>query len=341
MTVIQLQWEWDAATLVTMLGDGYDQQKVEWEDPVGNPGIWVEATRATTRLPLVDPVQRYLWEGSSDMAYNFRATPYRTSDQTDGTPFDITNNGTQKVRGYATIAEMRDEGYQPTAHTDARVQASLDLAMDVIDRVCGQRFDPYWAKFILDIPKPYDEAMLDVPIAALWQLNDARGTIDLSQGAIIVSNRHLTLGMIHPDDRKDPRLQWSDAGAYATRRVETGRFVLGRRGLTIVGVFGFTEIGSTDEAGEVVADSQVPISYGSTPAEINRACMKLAGKYLYKISSGISEEMSMASRVISERTRDQSYTLSAGASISSDTTGDPEVDDILAGYAAPLSLGSV
>lgn len=341
MTTVRLGWAWAAVDRAALTAAGYDQQKVEAElDPTGAPGVWTEVTRATTRLPLVDPVDRYLWELPGDPAVAYRAVAHRTSDGADDpTPLAIP---VVAARGYATVADMRAAGYPALQFPDATVQAALDYAAATIDRVCGQRFDAYYARVALDVPRPYDEVHLDQPIAALWTLADADGAIDLTdRAAIWVANRHLTQGLTAPDDRRDPRLEWGDAADPLGRARTVGRFARGRRALTLAGVFGFTEIGPADEVGEAVADSQLPLSYGSTPAEIRRACMLLADRYLFPLASGESTNMIVASRVTSERTRDQSYTLSEPAGAGADVTGHPEVDAILPRYAAPVSLGGV
>lgn len=339
MTIIQLNWE--VANLETLLGNGFDQQKIE----VDNPAPGTELTRSNTRLPLVANVERYLWEVPGDVAYNYQAVPYRSLDGATDAPIPITN---KKVRGYCTIAEMRAEGFQDPPHSDARVQASIDRAVGLIDRICGQRFDPYYAVVRLNVEKAYDEHHLDIPIAALWKI--AEEDQDLTLSDILVFNRHLTSGLTNPDDRRHPQIAWghdregavilgSRSLAY---QVGAGRFLRGRKTLRLWGVWGFTELGPADMVGETAEGSQIPLSYGTTPAEINYACMLLAADYLGRLADG-DTDASVAARVISEKTRDQSYTLQArpDEEATYGMTGNTEVDNILMRYVAPLRVGAV
>lgn len=340
MTIIQLNWE--VANLVTLLADGYDQQKIEVENPAT---VWTELTRSHTRLPLVENVEQYLWEVPSLLSYNFRATPYRSADGATETPIVITNT---QVRGYCTVAEMRAEDFNDPPYPDARVQGAIDRSVRAIDRICGQRFDPYYGVVRLNVKKPYDEQHLDIPIAALWKVTDGDEVLTLSD--ILVYNRHLTDGVENPDDRRHPMLAWGTdrttsviVGSRAlANQVGSGRFLRGRKTLKLWGVWGFTELGDTDMEGETAEGSQIPLSYGSTPADINYACMLLAADYLGKISAG-DTDASVASRVISEKTRDQSYTLQArpDSEATYGLTGNTEVDNILMGYAAPMRVGAI
>jgi hypothetical protein len=329
-----IQIGWDVANLDTLLDAGFDQQKIEWEDPIGDPGVWTEITRATTRLPLAANVERYIWEGPTDIAYNFQAVPYRTTDETDDTPIAVTD---KVLRGYCTIADMRTEGYQDPPHSDARVQGAIDLAMKMIDRICGQRFDAYFATMSLNVKRMYDEHHLDVPIAALWKITDDDSDILLSD--IEVYNRHLTQALDNPNDRANPMIAYGTdhGGVFAG-----GRFNRGRKTLKLWGVFGYTEIGAGDLVGETAAGSQIPLSYGSTPLDIHRACMLLVADHLGTLATG-GNEASLASRVLSQKTMDQSYTLQAKAAAEAvyGMTGNDEADAILMRYPPPLPIGSV
>lgn len=333
MTKIKLNWL--VPGLDTLIGDGFDAQKIEVENP---PATWTEITRPHSRLPLVADVERYIYESSSDITYNFRAVPHRTIDDVDDTPIAITD---KELRGYCSIQDMRDEGYGDVAYPDARVQSAIDRAVAVIDRVCGQRFDAYFARVKLNVKKNYDEHHIDVPIAALWKITDGGSEIDLSD--ILVYNRHLTEGLTNPDDRSSPMIAWGSGRSIAgIESIAGGRFLRGRKELSLWGVWGFTEIGPDEDYGVTAEGSQIPLSYGSTPYDIRVACMILTSGYLPTLSSG-GDTSSLQNRITSEKTRDQSYTL---AEISDEEsafgmTGNQQVDSILMRYIAPMAIGAV
>lgn len=334
MTIIRLKWE--VVDLVTLLAGGFDQQKIEWESA---PSVWTELTRSHTRLPLATEVEWYLWEVPGDLADSYRVVPHRSSDSTDDTPISITD---KSLRGYCTIQDLRDEGYNNPPYSDARIQVSIDRAVGVIDRVCGQRFDPYYAVVRLDVPKLYAEHHLDVPIAALWQAT--QDDVELTREDLVVYNRHLTQALTNPDDRRNPMVAWGDDRMVVNgiKSFSGGRFTRGRHILRLWGVWGFTELGPDDLWGETAEGNNIPLSYGSTPEEIRYACMMLASGYLATLASG-GDESSLRSRLLSEKTRDQSYTLVdvSEEEASFGITGNNQVDNILMRYAAPLRVGAV
>lgn len=334
MTIVQLRWE--VVDLVTLLANGFDQQKVEWESA---PSVWTELTRAHTRMPLATEVEWYLWEVPGDVANSYRVVPHRSSDSTDDTPISVTD---KSIRGYCTIQDMRDEGYNDPPHSDTRVQSAIDRSVGVIDRVCGQRFDPYFAHVRLNVPKLYAEHHLDVPIVALWKIYQEED--EITRDDIVVYNRHLTQGLTNPDDRRNPMIAWGNdrMSVDGIRSFSGGRFTRGRQTLNLWGVFGFTEIGPNDMSGETANGNNIPLSYGSTPEEIRYACMMLASGYLATIASG-GDMSSKMSRVLSEKTRDQSYTLAnvSEAEASFGITGNSQVDNILMRYASPMRIGAV
>jgi hypothetical protein len=290
------------------------------------------------RLPIVPNVEQYCWELPGTVAGNYRFVPYRTSDGASGTPVTITS---KTLRGYCTVAEIRAEGYANPPHTDARVQAAIDYSTSLIDKICGQRFDPYSAVVRLDVKRLYDEHHLDVPICALWQVTDGEEPIDLTD--LIIYNRHLTQGLENPDDRRNPMIAWGEdrlVGTYPFS-ISGGKFISGRKTLKIWGVFGFTEIGPSDMVGETAENSQVPLTYGSTPADISYACKLLTTGYLATLAAG-GNNSSVASRVVSESTCDQSYSLQAlpTEEAAYGMTGNNQVDAILMRYPAPMRIGA-
>jgi len=335
VTIVKLSWT--LTNLATLLADGYDRQKIE----IGTttpPVVWTELTRPHFRPPIVANVERYLYECPADITKSFRAVPYRTSDGATTTPITITQ---KSGRGYCSVADIRAEGFANPPYSDARVQSAIDYSTLLIDRICGQRFDAYsgWVK--LDVKKPYREHHLDVPICCLWQIHDSEGLVDIAN--VVVYNRHLTQGLENPDDRRNPMIAWGEERQIGVpESIASGYFNQGMQTLKVWGVFGFTEIGADDQVGETADGSQVPLSYGSTPVDIKYACMMLAVGRLATLASG-GDESSINSRVISESTRDQSYSLQAlpTEEASYGMTGNQQVDSILMRYQAPMRIGAV
>jgi hypothetical protein len=170
------------------------------------------------------------------------------------------------------------------------------------------------------------------------------GTPVAAPGADLeIANRHLTRGQLDPDDRRAPEIAWvEDYYTSSEQGQGYGRFLERRRNVEIVGVFGCTELGPGELAGEYSA--QVPLSYGSTPPPIRRACLLLTcRRYMRLESAGGALDTYLAGRIQGESTRDQSYSL--GAPVGEDgaygLTGDLEVDNLLMLYPPPLRMGVI
>ena len=107
-------------------------------------------------------------------------------------------------------------------------------------------------------------------------------------------------------------------------------FPIGQQNVKLVGVFGYTE---WDQS----------ITQGKTPELIKHVTKLLVIRNLAKLSKTSQRFDAIArSRITSERTRDQSYTLSAlgNAQTGAFFTGDPEIDHVLAYFQRPPSLGA-
>ena len=328
MSIIQLKWE--VANLTALLAAGYDELQVH--------RAAAEITRSNTRIPLTANIPNYVWQSPTGaITDTFEYVPYRTSDATIGPAVAITD---KTIHGYCVIQDMRDEGYAPAAYTDERIQGAIDQATELIDQVCGQRFVPYYSVVRLNVKKLYDEHHLDVPIVALFKVTDGDESLPLTD--VLVYNRHLTSGMTNPDDRKNPMIAWGEDRELQTTNVfSSGRFERGRKTLRLWGIWGFTELGAGDEVGETADDSQIPLSYGQTPKAIKRACMLLTAQYLPTVATG--GDPTAASRLIEEKTIDQSYKLSplSSAESSFGMTGNLEVDNILMRFVCPMRIGAV
>ncbi|MGE5784934.1 MAG: hypothetical protein ACM3ZE_10100, partial [Myxococcales bacterium] len=79
---------------------------------------------------------------------------------------------------------------------------------------------------------------------------------------------------------------------------------------------------------------------GRTPLAIRRACMLLVLRIVAPLTSETSAEARSRSRVIEERTRDQSYKLAPVEGRAAALTGDPEIDALLGPYARHSALGT-
>jgi hypothetical protein len=332
-----LNLTWEAATVNSLVDAGYDLWSIEKEE--AGP-TWVPIAPLTVTPPLVSDMTKYVFQGmTADSASipTMRARGYRSSDSTySATEFPVTVS----LGGYCTIQDVRDQGWDASLYTDNQVLAAINYATNLIDRITRIWFEPRYRKVSMD-GQHIDQLFLKVPIVAVMVLEIDETVQALEE--FVVYNRHLTHGIVNPDDRADPRVAWGEARSNVDirRLYGGGRFAKARKSVVISGIYGYTEHGPGDYAGETVKGNQIPVSYGSTPEPIKQAALRLAIRYMQPIDEG--DETGMAGKVIEEKTRDQSYKL--GTPSESDSsyglTGDIEVDKILQMYPAPLDVGVV
>jgi len=324
--IIALQWVYDPVALAALIAAGYDEQQVQGGGPA-----WVNILRDDQRLPLLADVERYCFEVGGATVGTYRVVPTRASDDATDTPVTIT---AAAPWGYCTVADVRAEGYAALAYPDDRVQDAIAQATANIEAACGQRFAPHRRRVTLDVSSGVDEIFLDEPCCALWQVWDGEDT-SVDRADLYLYNRHLTEGWGAPDDRGNPRVALR-SGSYDPLSWWTS----GRRQLLLDGVWGYTELDGAP--GETSRGSQVPLSYGVTPAAIRRACLLLTVNLLATLADG-GGTPDVSARVISETTRDQSYTLQPlpTAAIGYGATGNATVDGLLRPFHAPLRMGVI
>jgi hypothetical protein len=348
-------WEVDAVTLNALIAAGFDAWKVERAPaspvppPPPPPPTYAEISHATTRPPLVDAVLRYLYTDATAPVSLlevpsglYRAVPVRTSDGLLGTPVAATATR----RGYITPDDIWAEGYANPPWTPAKVWRGIDRATATIDSICRQWFEPRYAQFSYD-GNDLDQMWLDLPICAIHRVEQDAVIVDASD--ISVYNRHLTRGQLNPDDRNNPRIGYSldlpigYRGRVSRLYADAALFGSGRMNVVLKGVFGFTELGPGDFAAETEEGSQVPVSYGRTPAEIVRAALLLTLTYMLPASD--QQQAVFNNRITRIKTRDQEIAFSdmaagGGTDASFGLTGNLEVDNILMRYAGPLRMGA-
>jgi hypothetical protein len=226
--------------------------------------------------------------------------------------------------------------------SDARAMTLLTQASTFIDRVTGRWFEPRTRTFRVRSPGT-KVVYVGAPIIQVTSVASVfgRGTgldresIDVDD--VLVYNRHLTEGLVEPDDRDTPRIELIAASLTDYPGAEA-EFLAGSQVIEVAGVFGYTELAPGDPVGESSDGSQVPLSYGSTPEGIKRACMLLVARNLGKLGDPASRrDWRDSSRIIEEKTADQSYKLEGlGATGQVGLiTGDPEIDGLLNLYKAP------
>jgi hypothetical protein len=210
--------------------------------------------------------------------------------------------------GYCMLQDLRDEGFGPDAVSDARLTRAIALASRTIERVTGRFFEPRRQRIELD-GRGSNGLLLDEPIIAIEKIEIGGG--GPVPGATVY-NRHITQGLMLPDDRQNPRIRFG--------------FPCGARNVRVTGLFGYTEPDGSPT--------------GTTPLLIREACKRLVvGEIPLLADTGRREDARQRYRIVQERTREQSYTLDRLAHPGA-LTGDPDIDDILVQFMRPADLGA-
>lgn len=341
MTTVKIRWEVpELANVMTQ----FDEQRV-WRSTTGSSGPWTEITGPGSRVALVAGVTSYLFDDiAGATTYYYAVSYYHSVTHEDSGLSDPITPG---LAGYVSLEEMRAEGL-PASVSDARAMLGIARATAMIDQITRQWFEPRTRTFKLDANRGRD-LWLEVPIIAPTSVMIIDELIDLAD--LVVYNRHLTQGLTTPDDRANPRIAWKNANLYEmeeNRRVsaydeDSRRWYEDRQVVIVSGIFGYTDLGLGVPPGETAPESQIPTSYGETPELIRYAALRLALRFAFPIVGGQGNDIRNQSRLVSESTRDQSYTL-GGASVGDNSygmTGDIEVDNILMGFMAPINVGVI
>ncbi len=209
--------------------------------------------------------------------------------------------------GYVTLSEVRAEGIDPNTSA-RRIRQLIDDVSREIDHFCGWFFEPRELTVKVSgrgtrvVQVPY-------PLIELHgvQISGHPRSVELfafDQGPFEISPMHTFLGL------------------------KAGRYPGGFDNVEVSSMFGFT-----------VRDPDEPM--GVPPPAIKRAALLMVRRHIEPLFSDEAHETQNRWRILSERTRDQSYTLGRLAEVSGGLTGEPEIDQLLRPYVRPRPLGAV
>lgn len=247
------------------------------------------------------------------------------------TDFDVLPAVPRVIGGYALLADLREEGVTSAMVSDARLMSAIEGASKQVEAWTRQWFEPRACTFRLDNDGTH-AMRFGVPIITLEGGSDSwLGAFDLAE--LTVYNRHISQGLLKPDDRRNPKIEWSERAVTWGHRWfgQTRGFEPGNQNIEVAGLFGFTE-----------ADGSF---VGKTPDAIRHVVQLLALRRVTKLGDVESRFDALNRyRIKRERTRDQEYELGPGRAESRAGggmfTGDPEIDDIILDHMAPIDIGS-
>jgi hypothetical protein len=287
------------------------------------------------------------WALASDLAFGkheirwFWKRTATSAEQTVAAPVEIlASAGVLQNTRYASVSDIRAEGVLLADATDARVQLAIISASKYIEKVTGRVFEAQYKTLKVD-GRGSHVLLLHEPIIAVELIQLSTSIVSDSyilpedSDSYRIYNRHMN-GMVVPDDRNNPRIE-----LYIEERLPglSYTFMKGSQNIEVTGVFGYTDPDGSP--------------FGQTPELIKRACVMLVMRDIWKLTDiDKREDYIRRHRIVSERTRDQAYTLSplqgssgssggsGGGRFGGAFTGDPEVDRILALYVRPPLLGA-
>jgi len=259
--------------------------------------------------------------GSSKIRWRMQLTA-SSAVQTYAEEFEVLPEveATGVDEAYAFVSQLRADGVTTMQASDARLQRLIEFASRTIDELTGLFFSP--RELTIDLDGMATPSMfLDMPIIALSEAYIESQAVELT--SLVVYNRHLTQRLTRPDDRRNPLI---------TRR-DGARWPKGPLNVRLVGVFGFTD------------PTGAPMSQGRLPPSINQACRLLVVRELEALASPDRVASRRENDIRSETTRDQSVTYGerrgSSAAATYGSTGDPEIDAILARFRPPMKMAMV
>lgn len=241
---------------------------------------------------------------------------------------------------YCSLASLRAEGLTPLKADDAKVQRLILQASRMIEMFTNRVFAPVAKTIRVDGTNgrglPLDEPIVAIKGLAVSLVSQFTSSdLQVLEDTYRIYNRHLTLGLLNPDDREDPKLEFvhDDDLKGVNYVVPTSGYRLtqliwpkGQQNCRIVGVFGYTEPDGSWS--------------GRTPEMIQVATRLLVFRYLPAMGTNARDDSVKRGRLLSEHTKDQGYQLQR-MSVFGGYTGDPEIDAILSTFTRPPKFGAV
>jgi hypothetical protein len=270
--------------------------------------------------------------------WTFKFTP-AGADQTFKQEFEVLGSVSNPLaHAYTTVAAMRAAGVKASKIKAGALRDLIVLASAYVDMYTGRFFQPE-AKTVQVDGNGARGLLLNEAIIALADISIVLASFEPSDkkvdpDSIRVYNRHLSEGLLDPDDRDNPKVEFffhSTANLPAGSVTFLHDFVWtrGRQNIIVDGVFGFT-------------DPPGPI--GVVPPLIEQATKLLVMRNAPSLLDADKRQDTLnAWRLTELRTRDQqtkwAIPSGRGAAIGA-FTGDPEIDTILARYTRPIQLGA-
>jgi hypothetical protein len=239
---------------------------------------------------------------------------------------------------YALVSDLREQDITAAMVSDARAPVLLLQASIEVDNFTGRMFGARPMSF-LDDGRGAHIHLFSEPVIGISELVIGAESLSSVEDAVNPSqyriyNRHL-LGVVQPDDRENPKLEFRGSSDSTCR----SRFTRGTQNIRFAGLFGYTDPDGSPA--------------GKVPDLIALATVLIAARLATTAGNpGGAVVDPNAWKITEERTRDQAvkYTSASGGSstgtgrgnaLQGAFTGDPTIDTILAMYCRGPNLAAV
>ena len=257
------------------------------------------------------------------------------NDRTQTIAFEVLGSVSNPLaRVYTTVSAMRAAGVTTDQANAGKLRDIIELASSYVEHFTGRFFVPL-AKTILVDGNGSRGLLVNEAIVAIANINIILAMFQPSDSlvdpaSIRVFNRHLTQGLLDPDDRDNPKVEFffHDTTPGAVTFLHSFTWTRGKQNIKMEGVWGFTDPDGT------------PI--GRTPLLIEHATKLLVLRNLPDLTDeDAKSDINRAPFVTELRTEDQQikYGFPKGNIAAAGIfTGDPEIDSILIRYVRPPQI---
>lgn len=239
---------------------------------------------------------------------------------------------------YSLVTDARDFlGCGPEVN-DAALQRHIIRASRFVERATGRVFEARFAyrRFGGNGARRlhFGDPIVSVSSVGIDTQPTQTGDLGVELDMLRIYNRHLSEGLLDPDDREDPRIEFVHSDDLEGVRfvpfhgisLRSLAFPFGVQNIHVRGVFGYTE-----------ADGS---PWGETPDLIQHVTRLLVAREIHKLGTDEREDAQWRWRVKSEKARDVEIDMTDPAALGG-WTGNPEIDSILVSFTRPPRMGGV
>lgn len=221
--------------------------------------------------------------------------------------------------------------------TDVALKRLIMKASAMVERVTGRYFEPRYTTQRLG-GNSARKLQLGSPIVTISSVGidtepTQSGDLVVELDLLRIYNRHLSQGMIDPDDRDSPMLEFVHSDdLYGIRFVpfrgislRSLAWPIGVQNVHARGFYGYTDPDGSP--------------WGETPELIQHVTRLICAREIHKVGTDRREDAQWRWRVTNEKTRDTSIEM-VDPRKWGEWFGDPEIDSLLASFVRPPRMAS-